>query len=71
MVRPMARPCCRARQAKHPLQELVPEADEGEALVAYRNALENAMSTPSAAHPIEVRGRLPQSWLSRAPPTGG
>lgn len=37
-------------------QELVPEADDKEALVAYRNALENAVSSPSAAHPVESIG---------------
>ncbi|CAG9464640.1 unnamed protein product [Pedinophyceae sp. YPF-701] len=37
--------------------ELVPEADEAEAGIAYRNALENSMNSPSAAHPLEGVGK--------------
>ena len=33
--------------------DLVPEADDAEALKAYRNALENSMAAAAAAHPLE------------------
>lgn len=36
--------------------DLVPEADEAEAFKAYRHALENAMASASAAHPLETFG---------------
>lgn len=39
------------------VQELVCSADEDrEAVLAYRNALENALDAPAAAHPMEGYG---------------
>lgn len=39
------------------MQELVCSADEDrEAVLAYRNALENALDAPAAAHPMEGYG---------------
>lgn len=39
------------------VQELVCSADEDrEAVLAYRNALENALDAPAAAHPVEGYG---------------
>ena len=50
------------------LQELVCAADsEVEAVLAYRNALENALGQPAAAHPVEGYGASSLSLAQVAP----
>ena len=42
---------------------------EVEAVLAYRNALENALGQPAAAHPVEGYGASSLS-LAQVPPAG-
>ncbi len=74
--RPICREARAQRRAAGGAQELVCVADsEVEAVVAYRNALENALGQPAAAHPVEGYGAANLSLAQArrrkpAPPAG-